>query len=161
MSIKPLKRGKALTQFSQEHHFGLLLVWKIKEGLKYGVPEERITDYILYFYENDLKDHLLQEETDLFIKLETKSPMLRRAMKDHIALRTLIEKLKQDKKNNNYIIDFSEILEKHIRFEERVMFGFIETKFSDIELMELAQKFNQKPIDISDNWKDKFWITKK
>lgn len=160
-SNKPLKRGKALIRFSQDHHYALLLVWKIKEGIKYNIPDERIAEYILFFYEQDLEAHFLSEEIDLFSKLENNSPMLRRAMKDHVALRTLIEKIKLDKKNPSFIIDFAEILEKHVRFEERVMFDFLESKFSESELRIIAEKHHHKPVDVSENWKDKFWSTKK
>ena len=30
----PIKRHDALKHFSRDHHFGLLLVWKIREGVK-------------------------------------------------------------------------------------------------------------------------------
>ncbi|WP_241739476.1 hypothetical protein [Aestuariibaculum marinum] len=32
--MKPLKRHKALQPLSREHHYGLLLTWKIRTGFK-------------------------------------------------------------------------------------------------------------------------------
>lgn len=34
---KPIKRNAAIVEFSKDHHFALLLVWKIREGLKKSI----------------------------------------------------------------------------------------------------------------------------
>ena len=53
----PIKRHQALVAFSKDHHFGLLLIWKIKQGLANAIRVERITNYILYFFEEYLLQH--------------------------------------------------------------------------------------------------------
>lgn len=161
MSTNPIKRSKALLRFSQEHHYGLLLVWKIKEGLKYHISAERIADFTLFFYDNDLKHHFEKEETDLFEKLQNNSTHYSKTLEEHEQLTSLIEKIRLNKKNSSLLNDFSELLEKHIRFEEREVFKFLENEFSEKDLFDIAQKHEQKPIDISQNWNDKFWILKK
>lgn len=61
-NTKPIKRYETIAQFSREHHFGLLLVWKIKQGIKKSISPERISNYVLCFYEQDLKQHFSNEE---------------------------------------------------------------------------------------------------
>ncbi len=39
---KPIKRSVALKPLSREHHHGLLLSWKIREGFNRNVEIERI-----------------------------------------------------------------------------------------------------------------------
>ena len=51
-STTPIKRSQALIQFSREHHFGLLLVWKMRQGLKENIEPIRISDYTIFIFEN-------------------------------------------------------------------------------------------------------------
>ena len=62
----PLKRHPAIVSFSKDHHFGLLLVWKIRQGLAKAVDAERISKYVLYFFREDLEKHFQEEERLLF-----------------------------------------------------------------------------------------------
>ena len=68
----PIKRSQALIQFSWEHHFGLLLVWKTWQGLKENIEPNRISDYAIFIFENKLSEHFEQEEKEienLYLKL--------------------------------------------------------------------------------------------
>ena len=42
-----MKRDKNIIPLSQDHHFGLLSGWKIKQGIKKNISYERIKNYIL------------------------------------------------------------------------------------------------------------------
>ena len=68
-SSSPIKRHSALLEFSREHHFGLLLVWKIRQGLKRDIDLIRITDYTVFLFEKDLIQHFKEEEKNLFSKI--------------------------------------------------------------------------------------------
>lgn len=161
ISVKPIKRSKALVRFSQEHHYNLLLVWKIKEGFRHNIDLSRISDYIIYFYDEDLLIHFKNEEADLFAILKEDHPLIIRAIVEHQQLSTIVEKIRIDKLNLDLIKKFSELLEMHIRFEERLLFNYLESKYSKIELNKIGNKYKAKPIDISVKWEDKFWIAKK
>lgn len=161
ISVKPIKRSKALVRFSQEHHYNLLLVWKVKEGLRHNIDLSRISDYIIYFYDEDLLIHFKNEEADLFAILKEDHPLLIRAIEEHQQLCEIVEKIRIDKYNLDLIKKFSELLEKHIRFEERLLFNYLESKYSEMEVIKIGEKYKGKPIDVSDDWEDKFWITKK
>ena len=61
----PIKRHPAIVSFSKDHHFGLLLVWKIRQGLSRQVDPERISNYTGYFFKEDLE----QGELDALLAL--------------------------------------------------------------------------------------------
>ena len=63
----PIKRHQAVVSFSKDHHFGLLLVWKIRQGLGKSVNAERISKYVVYFFKEDLEKHFKDEELLLFV----------------------------------------------------------------------------------------------
>lgn len=63
----PIKRHQAIISFSKDHHFGLLLVWKIRQGLEKAVNAERISKYVVYFFKEDLEKHFKDEELLLFV----------------------------------------------------------------------------------------------
>ena len=46
----PIKRHQALVSIFKDYHFGLLLVWKIWEGLHKAVSAERVSNYVLFFF---------------------------------------------------------------------------------------------------------------
>ena len=58
----PLKRNAAIVELSKDHHFGLLLIWKTREGLKKSIEPERISRYVIHFFETELKGHFNEEE---------------------------------------------------------------------------------------------------
>ncbi len=156
--FNPIKRKEALLRFSREHHYGLLLIWKIREGLKKNIAPERISDFILYFFEHDLKSHFQKEEIDLFARIDGNNELVKTALKEHQQLTGMVEQLRKDKKNTELITKFSDELDKHIRFEERTLFNEIQNTLSDKDLIELEATYQVKPHDVSDEWEDKFWI---
>lgn len=156
--FNPIKRKEALLRYSREHHYGLLLIWKIREGLKKNISPERISDFILYFFEQDLKSHFQKEEIDLFARIDGNNELIKTALKEHQQLTGMIEELRKDKKNTELITKFSDELDKHIRFEERTLFNEIQNALSDKDLIELEATHQLKPHDVSDEWDDKFWI---
>ena len=47
---KPIKRNKSIQSISREHHHGLLLCWKIRQGMKKNIEPQRIKVYVDWFY---------------------------------------------------------------------------------------------------------------
>lgn len=156
--IKPSKRYDALVKFSREHHYGLLLVWKIRQGMKNNIEAERIANYTLFFFEHDLQIHFQGEETTLFTKLENGNSMFKRALQEHKAIYALIDAILADKKNFHLLIEFASALEKYIRFEERELFNYLQSNLTETELIELAEKHSSKVGYVGENWNDKCWI---
>lgn len=66
MTMMPAKRHLSIQNYSREHHFALLLCWKIKKGLANGVSPERIKRYTDWFYQNHLRPHFTAEEKCMY-----------------------------------------------------------------------------------------------
>lgn len=157
----PLKRHTALVPLSQDHHGGLLLVWKIRQGLKTGVDGGRLIDYIKYYAENHLEPHFLIEEELVFSYLGKNDSMRMQAEEEHMLLRSQIRKLVdrsgvlEDELNH-----FAKTLEAHIRFEERKLFQHMQAELMDKDLAEMESAVTKVHEKYQENWEDEFWVVK-
>jgi len=52
-------------------------------------------------------------------------------------------------------------LEKHIRFEERVLFNHVQNNITVEDLEVITKRFSNSSEAIDEKWKDVFWILKK
>ncbi len=147
-----MKRHIALQPTSREHHYGLLLGWKIREGFKRGIAPERIKAYTDWFWENHLKRHFEFEETHIFPVLGKEHKSIKRALREHSRLRRLFTSTKKLEQNLHLI---EEELTGHIRFEERILFKEIESVASGEQLGLIEKEHSKKMID---DWADEFWV---
>lgn len=150
MERKPLKRHKALQPLSREHHYGLLLSWKIRAGFSKGIAPKRIRVYADWFFENHLIPHFEMEEAHIFTILDDENELVKRALAEHRRLKGLFEESDDDTKTLNKI---EEELDNHIRFEERVLFPEIqkvatEAEFLHIEKIHQSETFEDKVDDL-------------
>jgi iron-sulfur cluster repair protein YtfE (RIC family) len=149
---KPLKRHDALVPLSREHHQGLLLCWKIKQGLAKSIDPTRIKQYADWFFREHLVPHFAEEENVLFPILGNNHALVTRAVAEHREL----EMLFADHSNvEQSLRTISEKLDKHIRFEERELFEFIQRAATEEQLQALAK--HDAPQPFCDNESDPFW----
>ena len=147
-----MKRHEALVQLSRDHHFGLLLCWKLKEGLKKEISVERMAKYIGVFYNHNLKPHFEEEEETIFKVLSEEHPLIEEAISQH---RTFEKMIKQGFKTCDEIENFRALLELHIRTEERQIFPEIE-KQATSEQLEHLLSLNHPELKEPD-YEDVFW----
>ena len=159
-STTPIKRSQALIQFSREHHFGLLLVWKIRQGLKNNIVPVRISKYSLFFFDSELTEHFKEEEKDLFVKLPAEDPLRTQAFEEHKQIYKLVADLRSDSLNIMLLNKFADTLESHIRFEERTLFNHLQQHLSEHELKKLEEEHSKREGDVDDKWDDHFWVNK-
>lgn len=148
----PIKRKEALKPLSRDHHHGLLLCWKIRQGIKLNIEPERIRKYLDWFWMSYLKPHFEIEEQYVFPILGNENELVKQALAEHRRLKRLFENENDLSKTNSLI---EEELEKHIRFEERVLFNAIQSVASSEQLIQIE-------IDCVDkcfyeNLSDPFW----
>ena len=158
---EPIARHESLVPFSRDHHFGLLLVWKIRQGISNKVIPLRISNYVLYFYEQDLQAHFLDEERHIFSLLDAKDPLRVQAEQEHENIRKLIRDIADDKNNAELLQRFAENLKNHIRFEERSLFNHIQTS---VALSQQTLEFEEDRIGRTETelaWHDAFWEKEK
>lgn len=155
----PIKRSKELTQLSREHHDGLLLAWKIKTGLSSNIELKRIADYVDFFYQSNLENHFKLEEQFLFSLLPAKNELCIKAELQHSELRAIINKIKMQVNATN-LMEFVELLQGHIRFEERELFNYIEQNVPRSLLIEAAINIENHSMNNRLEWSDEFWAKK-
>ena len=153
----PLKRHQAIVSFSKDHHYGLLLVWKIRQGLNSAVDPERISNYAIYFFNEDLKKHFIEEEQLLFSKLADNDALRKLAEEDHRVIYALIAAIEEKKNDAILLKQLEEKLEKHIRFEERQLFIHLQNTISASKLESIENRFSNNSKAIDEKWKDIFW----
>ena len=149
---KPIKRHISLQPLSREHHQGLLLCMKIRKGLAKKVALDRISNYVQWFYEEYLEVHFRVEESSVFPILGNHHELIKRALAEH---RRLIRLMENRENLERSLHAFEEELEKHIRFEERVLFNEIQSIATPEQLKVLEKVLSEGTI--CDNWSDQFW----
>ena len=148
---KPLKRHMSLRPVSREHHHGLLLSWKIRQGLKLDVDPVRIKKYVSWFWRNHLLAHFRFEEKYIFPIIGTQHPLIMRALQEHEQLTGLFN---DPEVGADKLSLLEKLLVAHIRFEERILFQEIEKEASK-DQMEVIEKEHAKSGE--EEWEDEFW----
>ena len=129
-------RHPSLIPLSHDHHHGLALALRCRKqalgqlkpmGLK-GLKER--AQELRDFFTNNLIRHFRAEEDALFPKLRQLVPesaaLLDQLARDHQQLRDAIARLESDSGLAKLVFDLGDLLERHIRKEERELFPLFE-----------------------------------
>ncbi|APF18955.1 Hemerythrin HHE cation binding domain protein [Caldithrix abyssi DSM 13497] len=160
-----MKRSYALETLSWEHHNGLVLVFRLEQGMQFDASVEEIKRYLLHVWQTALLIHIDLEEKYLMVPeyLRDLKDYLQQMQGDHQIFAEMMKKLnkmKSEQEIRNLIQQFSEKLKTHIRFEERELFPAFEKMLTRVEAKQLGGKLHEvhKPIDLS--WPNEFWKRK-
>jgi len=142
-----MKRYKSLYSFSHDHHHGLILAQLIKKNApKYKDLPNTIdgkVEYTIYFYNTELVKHFRQEEEILFPPAKGKDESLEKLIKEivseHKRIKSLVDSLKTSNECEEVLDELGNLLESHIRKEERKLFPGIENVLTDIELINIGK----------------------
>lgn len=151
---EPIKRHEALQPLSREHHQGLLLAMKVGKGLKKGVALNRIKKYVDWFFSHYLKSHFEAEEKYAFPILGDNHAGIQQAIEEHRKIEAFV-KSPMHGIQEEQLIEFKQLLEGHIRLEERQLFNEIQEKASEEVLSEMNKHLQE--ADFCLNWPDEFW----
>ena len=129
-------RHPSLVPLSHDHHHGLALALRCRKqalgqlkpmGLK-GLKE--LAQELRDFFANNLTRHFLAEEEALFPKMRELVPesaaMVDRLVREHQQLRDAVAWLDTQSGLSKLVFDFGDLLERHIRKEERELFPLFE-----------------------------------
>ncbi len=152
---KSVKRTLQLAPLSEEHHEGLLLVWRIYQGLKKNTEPGRIKDYILWYWENHIKPHFYQEEKILFPYLPAQHELGLRMHSEHERIKQMIMSL-DDQSGKEIFVDLANFIEEHINFEEQELYAYLEQVLSKDQLDMISLQLAEHPVPASE-WQDEFW----
>ena len=152
-----MKRHASIIPLSKDHHFGLLCCWKVRQGVKLNVDPARIGQYVHHFWQDHLQDHFREEETILFNALEN-DPQCNKAVEQHRELTAAVQSLPSGISTDN-LLQFAALLDEHIRFEERVLFPFLEQKLSEEQLAAIGKSLEElHTTKTEDDYPDEFWV---
>lgn len=144
-----MKRHPALRPLSHDHHHGLVEARRLGRAAD-GEPEPRrgVAASFLRFYSSETIRHFREEEEEVFPLLvdgaDPAGQLLARALLDHQRLHALADRLDRalamGEPDPALMRELGELLEGHIRFEERTLFPFVESSVPEERLgrLELA-----------------------
>ena len=122
-----MRRSEALIPLSHDHHHALVTAKRINELCKQA--EAEIQEYWAAKREvilGDMKPHFDIEEASLIPLLKDNGPDLyARLVSDHEQMTELLEN-----PNFSSAIQFADLLKQHVRFEERELFPWLESQYS-------------------------------
>ncbi|WP_392436757.1 hemerythrin domain-containing protein [Cruoricaptor ignavus] len=150
-----MKRNENLIPFSRDHHYGLLCVWKIRQGIRKNVESDRIRAYVLYFWKEHLEEHFKLED-DLLPEIQN-SEMKNMMDAEHVEIRELISKISASA-DYDLLEKFAKSLQQHIRFEERKLFPEYEESLSEEQLEGIGRQLAQQHHPHEDAYPDEFWL---
>ena len=144
------KRHPSLVPLSREHHLALLLAFRLRQGLPHtqkptDSPQEQARDTVRFF-QNNLATHFRAEEEALFPLIRKTLPqaesLLNTLIAEHAEMRTQVETLEQTASETAGLTAqlkaFGDLLERHVRTEERELFPMFEADLPEDEAERLG-----------------------
>ena len=157
-NLQPIKRSAQLAPLSREHHDGLLFVWKLRQGLANDTSLETLRNFCCWYWKNYIQQHFDHEENILLKYIPSDNAMARQLKEEHNNIRELILSIdyKADAITIGMLADF---ISRHIRFEERTLFNYLEQNLTVGQLDDIFFQLAIQPI-ASIEWNEEFWIRK-
>lgn len=155
-----MQRDKNLYPLSHQHHNGLMAVLLLKKGLQKNADTLVMSDFILAAWNDELNGHFIAEEEHLkpsLLQLPQLQKLYDQMMQEHQQIRSVIDALEKKNIQTELIASFRDLLEMHIRFEERMLFPFIEQHATAEVLNEAGKKLSHLPNGNCSHFPVKFW----
>ena len=137
-----MKRVPQLRELSEDHHHGLVLARKMKMAVS-GQKGPSVTEMwaeVEAVFKSELEPHFEIEE--LFVgealKVAGESQLAQRLFDEHASLRRFLT-IPGHRQTVEDLRRFGELLEQHIRFEERELFQIAQDKLTSGELDAVAR----------------------
>jgi hemerythrin-like domain-containing protein len=154
-----MKRHEQLQPLSRQHHNGLLAALLLKKGMAKSADANVMADFIIDFWKNDLQNHFESEEQVIIPSLVNTAfdkILNDQLLREHGLIRSYIDSLKNNADDASTIKAFTELLEKHIRFEERIYFPEAEKILSEEQLQKIGKQLKDEGENCI-NYPVKFW----
>jgi len=133
-----MKRAEALRPLSREHLSALLIAKKLREA----DDVEQVSAAFLDFWREDGQHHFRVEEEVLLptwaVHSEVDRAGVSRMLEEHLAIRRQALRLEAGRLTVEEVRKLGELLNDHVRFEERELFPIVEQALDADSLDELA-----------------------
>ncbi|MFN0157933.1 MAG: hemerythrin domain-containing protein [Bacteroidota bacterium] len=155
------KRHASLVPLSHDHHHGLALALRLRQGtnalLNDGWTHDRREQAkrVLDFYHTELRPHFAAEEEVVFPMMKEHMPgsqgKIETLVDQHRQIEDIIARIRiaQDDALNETLVSLGVLLEQHIRIEERELFPLYESGISE----ELADETGQRVSLVLDRYR--------
>lgn len=131
------KRHPSLVPLSRDHHDGLMLALRLRQGKKallrdWSHDPAWQANYVVQFFHRHLVPHFEAEEKVLFPTMKKYAneslKIIETLLNQHGEMKTRVEKLENPERTNleTELKDFGDLLERHIRIEEDSLFPMFE-----------------------------------
>ncbi len=135
-----MKRDDGLRALSDDHHQGLVLALKAKKAAagEPGFDPDTIWHEVLSRFAAELEPHFQIEERHLAppLRQHGETALLQRLDDEHAQLRSLVA---STERTTAELGRFGELLQQHIRFEERELFERAQQLLSGQQLTAIAE----------------------
>lgn len=136
-----MKRLPELRDLSEDHHHGLVLARRAKQAAcgEGGLVVNDVWIEVEMQFKTELAPHFLVEETLIVPSLERagESALTARLLDEHRAIRECVRP--ENGRTPAALNRFGELLENHIRFEERELFEVAQNRLNSQELGAIAE----------------------
>ena len=155
-----MKREQQLQPLSHQHHNGLMAVLLLKKGVEKQADTKVMDDFIVSVWNTELRNHFIKEEVYLHphvLQIPSLMEKYEQMKAEHHQIRHLIDAIRNGDSSVALITNFYTLLEKHIRFEERELFPFIEEHIQPEQLNELGRNLQVLESKACSDYPVKFW----
>ena len=132
-----MKRDEALQPLSRDHLQALLAAKRLREATDASAGEE-----FLAFWEDDGRHHFRVEEEVLLpgwaLHAAVDRGAVARMLEDHLAIRRGALRVAAGEAGPEELVALGQLLDDHVRFEERQLFPLIEAALDVEQLARLA-----------------------
>ncbi|WP_117149402.1 hemerythrin domain-containing protein [Paraliobacillus zengyii] len=142
-----MKRHEALHPLTHHHHHTLIMAQQLKKADESASIQE-MTRQVIDFWKNDGEDHFRDEEEvllPLYAQYESvDQDCIRDMLIEHVQIRSLVQQIRLNNKPRRELFpELGQLLEKHVRLEERVIFPMIEKAVPENYLFQANGQFHR------------------
>lgn len=155
-----MKRDNSVKSSSWEHPDELLSCLLIKKGVQKKADISTLTDFTNTFWKNDLQKHIETEETVLIpflVKHRFEDEYINMLKTDNSIIKSVFDRLNKFDHRHKVFEIFATLVEQHIQFKERFIFGKVQELLSEKELEELGLQLPNTRNKKCTDYPVKFW----
>lgn len=155
-----MKREEQLQPLSHQHHNGLMAALLLKKGVEKQAATTVLDDFIVAVWNSELRNHFIKEEVYLHphvLQIPSLMEKYEQMKADHHQIRHVVDAIRNGGSTMEQIAEFYTLLEKHIRFEERDLFPFIQEQIQAQQLDELGRNLQELESKACSDYPVKFW----
>ncbi len=118
----------------------------VRKGLSRQAPLATVIDFFRQSWAQDILPHMVAEEATIVPLLQSSpsgKPFADTILRDHELLRNSVAHLQMEGNHERLLSNLADLLEKHIRYEERIVFQEMQSFIPANKLAQLHIEENQ------------------